>query len=45
MAFAREVADHVMMLDGGLVVETAPAETFFAAPAQARTQQFLRSIL
>jgi polar amino acid transport system ATP-binding protein len=45
MAFAREVADHVMMLAGGLVMETAPAETFFAAPAQARTQQFLRSIL
>jgi polar amino acid transport system ATP-binding protein len=38
MAFAREVSDHVMMLDGGLVVETAPAETFFAAPAQARTR-------
>jgi polar amino acid transport system ATP-binding protein len=45
MAFAREVADHVMMLDGGLVVETAPAEAFFAAPGQARTRQFLRSIL
>jgi polar amino acid transport system ATP-binding protein len=45
MAFAREVADRVVMLDEGLVVETAAAETFFAAPAQARTRQFLRSIL
>jgi polar amino acid transport system ATP-binding protein len=45
MAFARDVADRVVMLDEGLVVETAPAETFFVAPAQARTRQFLRSIL
>jgi polar amino acid transport system ATP-binding protein len=45
MAFAREVADRVMMLDEGLVVETAAAETFFAAPTQARTRQFLRSIV
>jgi polar amino acid transport system ATP-binding protein len=45
MAFARDVADRVVMLDGGLVVETAAAEAFFATPAQARTRQFLRSIL
>jgi polar amino acid transport system ATP-binding protein len=45
MTFAREVADRVMMLDEGLVVETATAETFFAAPTQARTRQFLRSIV
>jgi polar amino acid transport system ATP-binding protein len=45
MAFAREVADRVVMLDEGLVVETAPAETFFSTPAQARTRQFLRNIL
>jgi polar amino acid transport system ATP-binding protein len=45
MAFARDVADRVVMLDEGLVVETAPAQTFFAAPTQARTRQFLRSIL
>jgi len=45
MTFAREVADRVMMLDEGLVVETAAAETFFAAPTQARTRQFLRSIV
>jgi polar amino acid transport system ATP-binding protein len=45
MAFAREVADRVVMLDEGLVVEAAAAETFFAAAAQARTRQFLRSII
>jgi polar amino acid transport system ATP-binding protein len=45
MAFARDVAHRVVMLDEGLVVETAPAKTFFAAPAEARTRQFLRSIL
>ena len=45
MAFARDVADRVVMLDEGLVVETAPAETFIATPAQTRTRQFLRSIL
>jgi polar amino acid transport system ATP-binding protein len=45
MAFARDVADRVVMLDEGLVVETAAAETFFAAPAQARTRRFLSSIL
>jgi polar amino acid transport system ATP-binding protein len=45
MAFAREVADRVVMLDEGLVVETAAAETFFAAPTQARKRRFLSSIL
>jgi polar amino acid transport system ATP-binding protein len=45
IAFAREVADRVVMLDEGLVVETAAAETFFAAPTQARTRRFLSSIL
>jgi polar amino acid transport system ATP-binding protein len=45
MTFAREVADRILMLDEGLVVETAAAEIFFAAPTQARTRQFLRSIV
>ena len=44
MGFAREVADRVVMLDNGLVVESAPARDFFESPTQARTKQFLRSV-
>lgn len=45
MGFAREVADRVLFLDGGKLVEdSAPAE-FFAAPKSERAQQFLQKIL
>jgi polar amino acid transport system ATP-binding protein len=44
MAFAREVADQVCFLDGGVVLERgAPAEVF-GAPAEQRTRDFLRRI-
>ena len=42
MAFARDVADRVVLLDGGRVVEDAPAVRFFGAPREARTREFLR---
>jgi ABC-type polar amino acid transport system ATPase subunit len=45
MGFAREVADRVMFMDAGWVVEEAPARAFFEAPREARTRQFLSKVL
>ena len=45
MAFAREVADRVVMMDEGLIVEEGRADALFARPAQDRTRAFLRAIL
>jgi polar amino acid transport system ATP-binding protein len=45
MAFAREVADRVIMMDQGAIVETGSAEQIFARPDQERTKAFLRAIL
>ena len=45
MGFAREVADHVVMMDRGTIIETAPAEQFFTRPGHERTKSFLRSII
>jgi polar amino acid transport system ATP-binding protein len=45
MRFAREVADRVIMMDQGLIVEMASAQDFFAAPKSERTRAFLASIL
>ena len=45
MGFAREVADRVVMMDQGLVIESAPPEQFFGAPSHERTRQFLSKIL
>jgi polar amino acid transport system ATP-binding protein len=44
MNFAREVADRVIMMDGGQIVEMAPAKRFFEAPTHERTKNFLRGI-
>jgi polar amino acid transport system ATP-binding protein len=44
MQFAREVADRVVFMEAGAVVEIAPPEQFFSAPRQARTQGFISSI-
>jgi polar amino acid transport system ATP-binding protein len=41
MAFARKVADSVLMMDDGRIVEEAPPERFFSAPEHPRTRQFL----
>jgi ABC-type polar amino acid transport system ATPase subunit len=40
MAFARAAADHVVFMDGGVVVERAAAEQVFDARAHARTRAF-----
>jgi polar amino acid transport system ATP-binding protein len=45
MAFARQIADRVVFLDQGTIVEQGPAESFFANPQQARTKAFLERIL
>ncbi|HEX5498046.1 MAG TPA: amino acid ABC transporter ATP-binding protein [Thermomicrobiales bacterium] len=44
MGFAREAADRVVMMDGGVILEDAPPERFFTAPAHERTRQFLSMI-
>ncbi|MGE5538710.1 MAG: amino acid ABC transporter ATP-binding protein [Gemmatimonas sp.] len=45
MAFARTVADTMVFMDGGRVVETAPPERFFTAPREERTRAFLSRII
>ena len=45
MGFAREVANRVIFMDGGAIVEQAPAEAFFANPQHERTQAFLENML
>jgi polar amino acid transport system ATP-binding protein len=44
MQFAREVADRVVFMEGGRIVETAAAAEFFTAPIEARTREFIASI-
>ncbi len=41
MAFARDVADQVMFMDGGLIVEQGPACQVIENPQEERTRQFL----
>ncbi|HKV84104.1 MAG TPA: ectoine/hydroxyectoine ABC transporter ATP-binding protein EhuA [Ktedonobacterales bacterium] len=45
MGFAREVADRVIFMDGGVIVEEGKPEQIFSAPQQERTQNFLRKVL
>jgi len=45
MGFAREVANDVIFMDKGVIVEEGPAEQIFDNPQNERTRSFLRSIL
>ena len=45
MGFARQVAQRVLFLDGGQIIEDAPPETFFNAPRSPRARDFLAQIL
>ncbi len=45
MGFAREVADRVVFMDGGEIIEAAPPGSFFTAPEHERTKAFLAQIL
>jgi polar amino acid transport system permease protein len=42
--FARDVADRVIFMDGGRIVEEGPASEVIERPKHARTQRFLRLI-
>ncbi len=42
MSFARQAADHVLFLEGGVVVEEGPAEQIFGSAREERTRRFLR---
>ncbi|MFJ8461181.1 amino acid ABC transporter ATP-binding protein [Lysinibacillus xylanilyticus] len=45
MGFAREVADRILFLDGGKLIEDAPPEEFFTAPSTQRAKDFLEKVL
>lgn len=45
MGFAREVANRVVFMDMGEIVEQAPSAQFFSAPQQQRTRAFLQNML
>lgn len=45
MGFAREVADRIIFMDEGEIVESAPPAEFFGSPKTERTRQFLGKIL
>ena len=45
MGFAREVADRVLFLDEGKILEEGTPEQLFGNPQQARTQEFLKKVL
>lgn len=45
MGFARKVADRVIFMDEGEIIEVAPPEQLFSEPNHPRTQQFLNQIL
>ena len=45
MSFAREVADKVCFLDGGVILEEGPPEQIFSEPREPRTRQFLSRVL
>jgi ABC-type polar amino acid transport system ATPase subunit len=45
MGFAREVADRVLMMDEGLVIEVGPPDQIFRAPKESRTASFLSKVI
>jgi putative glutamine transport system ATP-binding protein len=45
MGFARQVADRVLFMDEGEIVEQGPPEHFFTNPTNDRTKLFLSKIL
>ncbi len=45
MGFARDIADRVCFLDGGVVAEEGPPARIFSAPQEVRTRQFLDRII
>jgi ABC-type polar amino acid transport system ATPase subunit len=45
MGFAREAADRIIFMDGGVFVEDSPPEEIFTSPKDPRTRQFLQRLL
>jgi putative glutamine transport system ATP-binding protein len=45
MGFAREVADRMLFLDNGVILEEGAPEHFFTSPKHERTKAFLSKIL
>ncbi len=45
MGFAREIANRVCFLDGGVILEQGPPEQIFSEPQEPRTRQFLQRIV
>ncbi len=45
MRFAREFADRVVFMDGGVVVEVGPPEEIFTRPKSERLRKFLTAVL
>ena len=45
MQFAREVADKVLFMEGGAIVEQGTPEKMFTEPSHQRTREFLRKVL
>jgi len=45
MGFAREVADRIIFMDGGEIIESGPPQEFFKNPRHERTRAFLKEIL
>jgi len=44
LSFARDVADWVVFLDGGVIIEEGPAGEFFSNPQNPRTKEFLQRL-
>ena len=44
LSFARDVADWVVFLDGGVIIEEGPAKDFFENPKMPRTKEFLQRL-
>ena len=45
MGFARQVADRVVFMDAGEIVETGEPTEFFSSPQRLRTRAFLKQIV
>ncbi|MGG4495794.1 amino acid ABC transporter ATP-binding protein [Brevibacillus reuszeri] len=44
MSFARDVSNHVVFMDGGVIVEEGTPQEIFGSPKEERTKQFLKRI-
>ena len=45
MDFARSVSNKVVFMEGGKIIEEGPSKEFFENPKEARSREFIRTIL